>query len=388
MPLPTWLPRLPARARRPIRVLHLSTRLEGGVKVIAEMIEAGLAAHEIEGDHRVLVAPGASPTEVVRASLAAAAAILTGRYDAIFAYQSAAALLMGILGRFARVPVRISHLTALPEGLKPRWVALDRWIGAQGGYTHILANSHATQAAYAGYPEPYRARIALIPHGVSPLPRHPFPLDWRAELALPEGAPLLVATGRLADQKGHETAIRALPRIPDAHLAIAGEGPLRAALIERAEALGVRDRVHLVGDVPRGALHALVSAADAYLFPSIWESFGLAGVEALMAGVPIVASDLAVLREVLDVPDLPEGFVRFHAVGDARALAAEVRVSLYRPVPRAARISAARLALAHHRPERMARLYADLLQAGIDRRTRPAGPVRPWRPAPCRPVSP
>ena len=365
-------------ARRPVRVLHLSTRLEGGVEVIARMIEAALAEHGVAATHRVLIPKGASRSETVMAVLRAALSLLLGRYDAVFAYQSAAAVLMGLVGSLARVPIRAAHLTALPEGLMGRWVRLDAWAGRFGLYTHIVANCEATAAAYDTYPQAYRDRIVTIPHGVSPLPALGRPVNWRARLGVPKRVPLLVATGRLADQKDYATAVRALPRVPDAVLAIAGEGPRRDDLVALAEAEGVADRLHLLGALPREALHELVVSADAYVFPSVWESFGLAGAEALMAGTPVVASDLAVLREVLGVPGLPLGMVRFHTVGDARGLARELRGVLSSPLPTSSRRRAGRVAAAHHAPSLMARRYVDLLAQGAARR-RTEGPTRRGR---------
>ena len=332
------------------------------------MVEAGLAEHGVGATHRVLIPKDAGRRETALAVVRATFSLLFGRYDAVFAYQSAAALLMGIVGPAARVPVRAAHLTALPEGLMGRWVRLDAWAGRLGLYTHIVANCDATAAAYAGYPQAYRERIVTIPHGVSPLPAAGPPVDWRARLGLAKGAPLLVATGRLADQKDHATAVRALPRVPDAVLVIAGEGPRHDDLVGLAEAEGVADRLHLLGALPREALHALVASADAYVFPSVWESFGLAGAEALMVGTPVVASDLGVLREVLGVPGLPHGLVRFHRVGDARELARELRSVLSSPLPAAQRRRAGRLAAAHHAPSVMAQRYVDLLRRHAEAR--------------------
>ena len=75
----------------------------------------------------------------------------------------------------------------------------------------------------------------------------------------------------------------------------------------------------------------MLAAGDVYLMPSVWETFGLAGVEASMAGLPIVASDLLVLREVVPPEDpLPEGgsVVRFHPLRDAAGLANAVTALL------------------------------------------------------------
>jgi glycosyltransferase involved in cell wall biosynthesis len=116
------------------------------------------------------------------------------------------------------------------------------------------------------------------------------------------------------------TAIHALARLPGAHLVIAGDGPLRAMLVDLADQLRLSHRLHLIGNLDPQDLADLVSSADLYLFPSVWESFGLAGVEAAMAGVPVLASDLPVLREVL-APAADHGLARFHPPADPARLA-------------------------------------------------------------------
>src|SRR5262249_50877876 len=110
---------------------------------------------------------------------------------------------------------------------------------------------------------------------------------------------ILLNVGRLSEQKNQDVLIAALPRLPAARLVIAGDGPKRAAFAVLAARLNVADRLHMLGDVTRQDVADLLGAADLFVFPSTWETFGLAAVEALMAGVPIIASDLPVLREVL-----------------------------------------------------------------------------------------
>src|SRR5262249_12709129 len=82
----------------------------------------------------------------------------------------------------------------------------------------------------------------------------------------------------------------------------------------------------VLGPVPHDDLPSLVASAAAFAFPSTKEGFGLAAMEALAAGVPLVASDLPVLREVFGPA------ARFGA--DPPSLAAQLRVAMARPAPR------------------------------------------------------
>jgi glycosyltransferase involved in cell wall biosynthesis len=82
--------------------------------------------------------------------------------------------------------------------------------------------------------------------------------------------------------------VRALASVPDAMLLVLGEGPGRAELESLASSLGVRDRVLLPGRV--GDVAALYSQADLVVHPARWEGFGLAMLEAMLAGKPVVAA--------------------------------------------------------------------------------------------------
>jgi glycosyltransferase involved in cell wall biosynthesis len=104
---------------------------------------------------------------------------------------------------------------------------------------------------------------------------------------------LVVATGRLVPYKGFSTLIRAL-RDVDATLVIIGEGQLKSSLGRLAKRLGVAERVLLKGFMPRDQLKIHLRAARVFAFPSISpaETFGIAQIEAMAAGLPIVNTAL------------------------------------------------------------------------------------------------
>ena len=274
-----------------MRVLQIVHGNEaGGVKTLAEIIGGGLTARGITVETAVLF-PGAGLSAKLAGTWRVVRRIFAGRHDAIIAYQPSASILTGVIGWLARRPRRIVHQTALPGEIKASMRRLDRIVGALGLYTANIANSHATAAAFAQYPARYRRAMSMIEHGVAA----PQPRRTRAEtlgaFGIPEGR-ILLNVGRLTEQKNQDVLIRALARIPSARLVIAGDQAL-------ATELGVAERLHLLGDVTRTDIADLLAASDLFVFPSAWETFGLAAVEAAMAGIPIVAADLAVLREVL-----------------------------------------------------------------------------------------
>ena len=111
----------------------------------------------------------------------------------------------------------------------------------------------------------------------------------------------LIAIGRLVEQKGFDIAIRALPILPprSVQLTILGEGPERAALEALASELGVSSAVRMPGYVEN--IGSFLGDADLAIMPSRYEGFGLAAVEAMSAGLPIIAANVSGLREVASI---------------------------------------------------------------------------------------
>lgn len=283
----------------------------GGVEALAEMIADGLhrSGTDVE-THFIYPNIAATTAQKLRGIARAIVTIARKRPDALIAYQSTASVLVGIVGTLAGCKIRIVHQTAMPDEIHPAVRALDTAMGSAGLYSINVANSAATEHAFGHYPQRYRNYMRRIDHGLDALsPRHPRP-DVLPRYAIPDDGLLLLNAGRLCDQKGQDQIIRALPHVPGARLILAGGGPNEAALKDLARALGVADRIHFLGVVSREDLGDLLGAADIFVFPSKWETFGLAAVEAAMAGLPVVASDLAVLREVLSTGgEEPVGFV-------------------------------------------------------------------------------
>ncbi len=345
----------------PRRILQLVSRDEaGGVQVLTRMIETGMGARGIEVETLALIRSG-SLRERLSHLVHVASRTVGGRYDAIFSYHAAAGLVMATVGRLAGARNRLSHLTAMPDAIRPRWRAMDKLAGMTGGYTEVIANSAATAHAFADFPAAFTRRIRTIPHGVVPVPAATRRIDWKRRLAIPSASRVLVAAGRLTPQKNYETVVKALSRLPDVHLAIAGDGPLREALQDLAERLGAGGRLHLAGTVDRADLGDFFAMGDIYLSPSNWETFGLAAVEAQMAGLPVIASDLPVLREVLGAAGRP-ATLAFHPVGDGQALAAAIASMLADRADAATLDAVAAAAKAHYGLDTMVQRYIDLLE--------------------------
>ena len=113
----------------------------------------------------------------------------------------------------------------------------------------------------------------------------------RTELGIPADAVMLVSVGELNSNKNHEVVIRAVAKLenPNVHYCIAGRGGLEDKLRDLAAELGIEKQVHLLGyraDVPD-----IYCAADICCFPSHREGLGMAALEAMACGLPVIASD-------------------------------------------------------------------------------------------------
>lgn len=107
-------------------------------------------------------------------------------------------------------------------------------------------------------------------------------------LATPPGRPVIGAVGRLDRQKGFDVLVRAVASLPDVHLVLIGDGPERHALEDSIAQLGLQDRVTLLGWSAEAP--ALMRSFDVLAAPSRWEGLPLVVLEAMLAGVPVVAT--------------------------------------------------------------------------------------------------
>lgn len=226
-----------------------------------------------------------------------------------------------VLGRtaahFAHLPVVTSLVSTSYEPeqrldnphLTPAKVAVVRAldsITARRWGTWFVAVSEAVRASAIRRLHIPAERISVIARGIEIERFAPAPPEHvtaaRTVLGWHDAYPVLLTVGRLVPQKGQRYAIEAMPRIlekfPRALLVLAGEGRLRADLEARIRALGLQERVWLLGE--RHDVPTLLAAADIFVFPSLIEGSGGALLEALAAGCPSVATRIEPLREVTD----------------------------------------------------------------------------------------
>jgi glycosyltransferase involved in cell wall biosynthesis len=143
-------------------------------------------------------------------------------------------------------------------------------------------------------------KLTTVRYGLDDLPAVPSS-PTPAEAGVPVGAPLALAVGRLIEQKDHSTLLRAFARVreqqPEARLAILGGGPLEAETRALAASLGITDAVALPG---RTEIRDWLERADVFVHTSRWEGFGIVLLEAMLAGLPIVATAVSAVPEVVE----------------------------------------------------------------------------------------
>ena len=218
-----------------------------------------------------------------------------------------------------------------------------------------------------------RSKMYVVPNGVDATlfrPRDRAAL--RAELGL-GSEHLLISVGRLTREKGVHTAIQALSLLDQpTRLAVVGDGEERERLGQLARSLGVAERVDFLGRQPPEAVARYLAAADAFVFPTERdEGAPLVLVEAMAAGLPVIATDMAQLSEVIDRPGENGLLV---PLGDDDALAAAAR-DLLEDEERRHRIGAAarERVLAEYTLDRMIDRTVAVYEIalGRERRTRP-----------------
>lgn len=213
-------------------------------------------------------------------------------------------LLTGSLyGRFAammaRVPVVIGTEVNVYERKRPLHALAERWL--MRDTDAVVASAESVRDFYIRQVKADPSKVEVIYNAVdwAQLQATVGPDEFRASVDVPVGAPLLTIIARLTEQKGHRILLDAMarPDLAHAHLLVVGDGPLREALERQVSGLGLSGRVRFVG--ARRDLGNILGATDVFVMPSFWEGLPLAMVLAMGAGLPVVATRVAGIPEVV-----------------------------------------------------------------------------------------
>ena len=258
--------------------------------------------------------------------------IKTGEYDVVHCNTPVG----GILSRMAARRLRKKgKLTVVYEahgfhffrgGSRKNWLLwypIERWFSR---YTDLLITINQMDFSLAK--EKFKAkRVEHIPGVGLDLSRFESArkeASLREEFGLGEETRIVFSVGELNQNKNHRVILEALAHLDDPHIHyfLAGDGPLREELEALARSLGIAENVHFLGyrrDIP-----SLLKNADVYAFPSLREGLGMASIEAMAAGLPLVTSDRHGINDYSE-----HGKTGFkYAPHDARGFAEGIRTLL------------------------------------------------------------
>ncbi|TXS35390.1 glycosyltransferase [Streptomyces sp. t39] len=359
-------------AEQQLRLLlrHLPDRCSGDVVTLTN---PGAVADGLRADGVSVTHLGMGGNRDLGALPRLARLVRRGGYDVVHTHLYRACVYGRIAARLAGVPsVATEHSLGeaeiegrpLNRANRALYLATER-LGAA-----TVAVSPTVAARLRAWGVPGR-RVHVVPNGID-AGRFAFDTTARGavreRLGLPDGVFVVGGVGRLVPGKRFDVLVEAVAALPDAVLLLAGDGPEREALRALAVRLGAAGRVRLLGE--RSDVPALLSAMDAFVSASREEAFGLAVVEALAAGLPVLHGICPA------VDDLPAD----HAPGATALRGTGVRelVDALRPLAAARpRRAAPPRAVAHYDIARTARLLTEVYARAAPRVPRPTNPTSP-----------
>ncbi len=223
------------------------------------------------------------------------------KFDAIETFTHDSNMLALPLAWAARVPVRIATHHGIVAGISPWREKLHAWMVNHNIAHCIVAVSAMTRQKLID--EGIQAeRIVVIPNGIMPVQVEGVNrAEVRQAAGLRAEDPFLLAVGRLVYSKAHEILIAAMPavleRFPAAKVGICGDGILHSKLEEQIQSLGLSDSVKLFGH--SDDVEKFLASADVFVMPSLWEGLPIALLEAMSAGLPVIATKVEGVEELI-----------------------------------------------------------------------------------------
>jgi len=313
---------------------------------------------------KVYYLPLANPWAIPIVTLRLYLLLRRNRYDILHLYGLKANLLGRILGKLSGYRRILGGLRSIyPSGLKKKWTLwIDRLtFGLSLGY---VSNSQAAIDFLIshGY---NRRKFWLIHNGIDIKPFYRRSDAEKETIKRKYGLPLdkliITCVANLRPPKGHEYLIQALHELKskgfDYLALLIGDGPLRGRLEELVQELGLKNQVRFLGSRDRKEIPEILAITDIFVLPSLWEGLPTAAIEAMAAGCPVVATNVAGTPEV--IVDRKTGFLVPPC--DPQALADKIKLLLQDQVLRE-RMGQAGIERVkqHFTIERMVREYEDL----------------------------
>lgn len=288
---------------------------------IAELVRNGVPVHVIQMKRDISVLHDS------RALLQLYALMRRGRYDIVHTHSSKAGILGRIAARCAGVPCIIysPHAFYFYRGIKGTnalFLLLERLAAKVTDKVVAVSKGEESIALDCGVCD--ANKLVMIENGVDPA-EFDVAVDVRAkklELGIGEDSPVVGMVGRICAQKGYDYFLGAthdvLERFPRAVFVLVGQGIEDKKARELVSALKIAENVILAG--LRNDIAEIYAVFDVLILPSIWEGLPYVLLEAMAMGVPVIASDIPGVREV--VMDNDTGLL--FPTGDIRALSQKI----------------------------------------------------------------
>ncbi|MDI6761041.1 MAG: glycosyltransferase family 4 protein [Candidatus Brocadiaceae bacterium] len=253
--------------------------------------------------------------------------IRSGGYQVVHTHTSKAGVLGRLAARFAQTPVivyaprgSIFHPTFF--SLPMRWFfALIERLAAPWA-DKIITMSQSEVRDFLDYKIAPEEKFLVIPSGIDLVRFGRTKVnvaEKRQELGLPRDAFVIGIIARLSPEKGHSTALGAFQKVyselPNAFLLIVGEGELKETIQQKIASMGIGDRVVMTGY--RGDIPEITRILDISLNPSFWDCSPRSILEAMVCGVPVIATAVGGIPEM--ITNLETGLLV--QAGDAEAIA-------------------------------------------------------------------
>ena len=233
-----------------------------------------------------------------------------GKFDCIHAHDWLVAYSAKTLKDAFQIPI-VSTIHATESGRNSgihddvqRYINDTEWLLTYES-TEVIVNSNYMKCELQRlFGLPFE-KINVIPNGInlnnfSGIDRD---YDFRRKYAM-DNEKIILYIGRLVYEKGVQHLISAMPKIingyNDTKLIIGGRGGMYDELREQARCLGIENKVYFTGYLSSKDVQKMYKCADVAVFPSTYEPFGIVALEAMLAGVPTVVSDIGGLNEIVD----------------------------------------------------------------------------------------
>ncbi len=298
-------------ASRPRLIVFLGTAHDnGGTSILASNLAAAMRKHghrveewylfNSDGDlpdgARVFYPTKRSAFALLTVFWRVVAALRREQVDVLLGLQPLSNLFVGLAGRIAGVPNRVSAYHGPFWSANQTLINLDAFVASLGFYTQMVACSNSVAESFKARSAAY-APVAAVVNGQNAPQRYPR-AQARAELGLPAEGFILGQIGRLSHQKNQGFSLELMQDLPEALLVLLGIGPDESAVRAQINAAGISQRVRIIPAVAHDRIGLFYSAVDLVLFPSRYEGLSLAAIEAIHAGVPLLCTDIPSFREM------------------------------------------------------------------------------------------